>query len=278
MLDKILSYDLINYHSIHITTEGLLKLIIVWLVTKLVLFLIRKAFKISGKKRSLEPEEWMTFFIIIKYFIWLIGITVMLNIIGVNVTMLVAGSSALLIGLGIGIQHFLYDLFAGLILLFEKKVTVGTIIELSEGRVIKITNVKMRFSEGTDRDDIRIIIPNSKLLSNQINFWEHNRSKTRFSLDIGVAYGSNPELVSDLIMRAVTEHKDCNKKPLPFVRLVNFGDSSLNFTLFFWSQNKFRINQVKSDLNKHILNLFTENNIQIPFPQRDIHIIQEVKK
>jgi len=278
MLDKILSYDLINYHSIHITTEGLLKLIIVWLVTKLVLFLIRKAFKISGKKRSLEPEEWMTFFIIIKYFIWLIGITVMLNIIGVNVTMLVAGSSALLIGLGIGIQHFLYDLFAGLILLFEKKITIGTIIELSEGRVIKIINVKMRFSEGTDRDDIRIIIPNSKLLSNQINFWEHNRSKTRFSLDIGVAYGSNPELVSDLIMRAVTEHKDCNKKPLPFVRLVNFGDSSLNFTLFFWSQNKFRINQVKSDLNKHILNLFTENNIQIPFPQRDIHIIQEVKK
>jgi len=278
MLDKILSYDLINYHSIHITTEGLLKLIIVWLVTKLVLFLIKKAFKISGKKRSLMPEEWMTFFIIIKYFIWLIGITVMLNIIGVNVTMLVAGSSALLIGLGIGIQHFLYDLFAGLILLFEKKITLGTIIELSEGRVIKITNVKMRFSEGIDRDDIRIIIPNSKLLSNQINFWEHKRSKSRFNLDIGVAYGSNPELVIELIMLAVTEHKDCSKKPEPFVRLVNFGDSSLNFTLFFWSQNKFRINQVKSDLNMRILQLFTENDIQIPFPQRDVHIIQNTKK
>ncbi len=278
MLDKILSYDLINYHSIHITTEGLLKLIIVWAVTKLIVILIKKAFKISGKKRSLEPEEWMTFYIIIKYFVWLIGLTVMLNIIGVNVTMLVAGSSALLIGLGIGIQQFLYDLFAGLILLFEKKITIGTIIELPEGKVIKITNVKMRFSEGTDRDDIKIIIPNSKLLSNQINFWEHNRSKSRFSLDIGVAYGSNPELVSDLIMRAVTEHKDCSKKPKPFVRLVNFGDSSLNFTLFFWSQNKFRINQTKSDLNKGILQIFTENNIQIPFPQRDIHIIQDFKK
>ncbi len=278
MLEKILSYDLINYHSIHVTTESLLKLLIVWLVTKLILILIKKAFKISGKKRSLEPEEWVTFFIIIKYFVWLIGFTVMLNIIGVNVTMLIAGSSALLIGLGLGIQQYLYDMFAGLIILFEKKITIGTVIELEDKRVLKITDVKMRFSEATDRNDIRVIIPNSKFLSNRINFWEQNRSKSRFSLNVGVAYGSNPDLVSELILKAAFEHKDCTEKPKPFVRLVSFGDSSLNFTLFFWSKNKFRINNVKSDLNKRILQLFTENNIQIPFPQRDIHIINEVKK
>jgi len=261
MLEKILSYDLINYHSIHITTESLLKLLLVW------------AFKISGKKRGLQPEEWMTFYIIIKYFIWLVSITVMLNIIGVNVTMLVAGSSALLIGLGIGIQQYLYDMFAGLVLLFEKKIIVGTLIELPDGKIIKITNVKMRFSEGIDRDDIKVIIPNSKLLSNQINFWEHGKTKSRFKLDIGVAYGSDPEKVSELILQATTSHKECSKTPAPIVRLVSFGDSSLNFQLLFWSKNKFRINQVKSDLNKRILQLFTENNIQIPFPQRDIHII-----
>ncbi len=278
MLEKILSYDLINYHSIHVTTESLLKLLIVWLVTKLVLILIKKAFKISGKKRSLEPEEWMTFFIVIKYFVWLVGFTVMLNIIGVNVTMLIAGSSALLIGLGLGIQQYLYDMFAGLIILFEKKITIGTVIELEDKRVLKITDVKMRFSEATDRNDIRVIIPNSKFLGNKINFWEHNRSKSRFSLDVGVAYGSNPDLVSELILKAAAEHKDCTDKPKPFVRLVSFGDSSLNFTLFFWSRNKFRINNIKSDLNKRILQLFTENKIQIPFPQRDIHIINEVKK
>jgi len=278
MLEKILSYDLINYHSIHITTESLLKLILVWGATKLIIILIKKAFKISGRKRSLQPEEWMTFFIIIKYFIWLVGITVMLNIIGVNVTMLVAGSSALLIGLGIGIQHYLYDMFAGLILLFEKKVTIGTLIELPDGNPVKITNVKMRFSEGIDRDDIKIIIPNSTLLSNQMNFWEPRKTKSRFSLELGVAYGSNPEKVSELILQAVKTHKDCSKSPEPFVRLTGFGDSSLNFQLLFWSKNKFRINQVKSDLNMKILHLFTENKIQIPFPQRDVHIIQNVKK
>lgn len=278
MLEKILSYDLINYHSIHITTESLLKLILVWGATKLIIILIKKAFKISGRKRSLQPEEWMTFFIIIKYFIWLVGITVMLNIIGVNVTMLVAGSSALLIGLGIGIQHYLYDMFAGLILLFEKKVTIGTLIELPDGNPVKITNVKMRFSEGIDRDDIKIIIPNSTLLSNQMNFWEPRKTKSRFSLELGVAYGSNPEKVSELILQAVKTYKDCSKSPEPFVRLTGFGDSSLNFQLLFWSKNKFRINQVKSDLNMKILHLFIENKIQIPFPQRDVHIIQNVKK
>ena len=278
MLDKILSYDLINYRSIHVTTESVLKLIIVWIVVKIVLIIIKKAFKMSGKKRSLEPEEWMTFYIIIKYFVWLIGLTVMLNIIGVNVTMLIAGSSALLIGLGLGIQQYLYDMFAGLIILFEKKITIGTVIELEDKRVVKITNVKMRFSEAVDRDDIQIIIPNSKFLSNKINFWEHNRSKTRFNLKIGVAYDSNPDVVSQLILQAAEEHKNCSSKPKPFVRLVNFGDSSINFMLFFWSPNKFRINQIKSDLNKRILQLFTENNIRIPFPQRDVHIIQKVNK
>ncbi len=278
MLEKILSYDLINYHSIHITTESVLKLIIVWLVTKLILILIKKGFKISGKKRSLEPEEWMTFYIIIKYFVWLIGLTVMLNIIGVNVTMLVAGSSALLIGLGIGIQQYLYDMFAGLVILFEKKITIGTVIELEDKRVAKITNVKMRFSEAVDRDDVRIIIPNSKFLSNRINYWEHNKTKSRFTLDVGVAYGSDPEKVSELISEAAKSHKNCGKTPEPIVRLVSFGDSSLNFQLLFWSKNKFRINQVKSDINKEILRLFNENNIQIPFPQRDIHIIREIKK
>ncbi|MCF6184889.1 MAG: mechanosensitive ion channel, partial [Bacteroidales bacterium] len=151
-------------------------------------------------------------------------------------------------------------------------------IELEDKRVLKITDVKMRFSEAVDRNDIRVIIPNSKFLSNQINFWEQNRSKSRFSLDIGVAYGSNPDLVSELILKAAAEHKDCTEKPKPFVRLVSFGDSSLNFTLFFWSKNKFRIKNIKSDLNKRILQLFIENNIQIPFPQRDVHIINEVKK
>ncbi len=278
MFEKILSYDLIKYHSIHITTESVLKLLIVWLVTKILLLLIKKGFRISGKKRSMQPEEWMTFYIIIKYFVWLIGFTVMLNIIGVNVTMLIAGSSALLIGLGLGIQQYLYDMFAGLIILFEKKITIGTVIELEDKRVLKITDVKMRFSEATDRNDIRVIIPNSKFLSNQINFWEQNRSKSRFLLDVSVAYGSNPDLVSELILKAAAEHKDCNDKPKPFVRLVSFGDSSLNFQLFFWSRNKFRIKQVKSDLNKGILQLFTESNIQIPFPQRDVHIIQKAKK
>ncbi len=276
MSEKILSFDLINYQNIHINVGVLLKLVLVLIITKLVIVFIKKMFKISGKKRSLRPEEWISFFIIIKYFIWLTGITLMLHIIGVNVTMLIAGSSALLIGLGLGMQHYLYDIFAGLIILFEKKVTVGTLIEFTDGEMIKITDVKMRFLEGVGRDGVLKIIPNSKVLSKQINCWEHDKIKTRFSLELRAAYGCDPEKTEQLMLQAVAKHKECCQEPAPFVRLYNFGESALQFQLFFWSKDKFRINQIKSDLNKLILQLFMENGIKIPYPQQDIHIIEKV--
>ncbi len=271
-LENILNYKLFHYNTIEITVLSILKILLVIVVTRIILIFIRKAFLLAGKKKKLDEADWSMFYIIIKYFVYLLGFTYILHIIGIDVTMIVAGSSALLIGLGIGIKQYLYDLFSGMILLFERKINIGDIIELEDGKIIKITDMGMRFSLGIDRDDVIIMIPNSLLISNKIIFWKQNKGLSRFSVFVGVAYGSDTELVSKLLEKAALMHEKISKVKKPKARLKEFGDSSLNFQLLFWTQEKFRIEQVKSDINFNIDKLFRENNVTIPFPQRDVYI------
>ncbi|HHH53363.1 MAG TPA: mechanosensitive ion channel [Bacteroidetes bacterium] len=271
-LEEFLSYRLIHYNSIDITVLSILKILLVIIVTKIILVFIRKAFFLAGKRRSLDEADWSMFYILIKYFIYLLGFTFILNIIGVDVTMLIAGSSALLIGLGIGIKQYLYDLFSGMILLFERKINIGDIIELEDGKIVKITDMGMRFSLGVDRDDVIILIPNSNFISDKIIFWKQHQGISRFRINVGVAYGSDTELVSKTLIEAALMHKKVSKKKTPIARLVSFGDSSLDFQLLFWSNEKFRIEQVKSEINFNINKLFNKNGITIPFPQRDVHM------
>ncbi len=270
--EEVLNYTIFHYNSVEITVLSIIKILLVLLVTKIILIFIRKAFSLTAKRKSLSDADWAMFYIIIKYFIYLLGLTYILHIIGVDVTMLIAGSSALLIGLGIGIKQYLYDLFSGMILLFERKIIIGDIIELEDGKIVKITDMGMRFSLGIDRDDVIIMIPNSLLISNKIIFWKQNKEFSRFSVSVGVAYGSDTNLVSKLLVEAALLHEKVSKKKKPKVWLTEFGDSSLNFKLLFWTQEKFRIEQIKSDINFNINKLFYENGITIPFPQRDVHI------
>ena len=272
-LNDFLNYSIFNYNEgVNITVLSILKIFTVIILTKIILIFVRKAFVIAGKKRSLVEADWSMFYVIIKYFIYLLAFTYILNVIGVNVTMLIAGSSALLIGLGIGIKQYLYDLFSGMILLFERKINMGDIIELEDGKIVKITDMGMRFSLGIDRDDVIIMIPNSLLISNKIIFWKQNKGLSRFSVFVGVAYGSDTELVSNLLVKAALMHEKVSKVKKPKAWLKEFGDSSLNFQLLFWTQEKFRIEQVKSDINFNINKLFIENGITIPFPQRDVYL------
>jgi small-conductance mechanosensitive channel len=271
-LEEVLNYSLFHYNSVEITVLSILKILFVIIVTKIIVVFIKKAFLIAGKRKSLAEADWSMFYIIIKYFIFLISFTYILNIVGIDVTMLIAGSSALLIGLGIGIKQYLYDLFSGMILLFERKINIGDIIELEDGKIVKITDLGMRFSLGIDRDDVIIMIPNSLLISNKIIFWKQDKSLSRFKVSVGVAYGSDTDLVAKLLIEAALMHDKVNKKRTPIARLISFGDSSLNFQLLFWTREKFRIEQIKSDINFNINKLFIENDITIPFPQRDVHM------
>ncbi|MFT7031218.1 MAG: small-conductance mechanosensitive channel [Marinoscillum sp.] len=195
----------------------------------------------------------------------------MLDSIGVEITLLLAGSAALLVGLGFGIQQIFNDVVSGILLLFEGTVSVGDIVEI-EHIVGKVQRIALRTSIIQTRDHISIIVPNSKLVSDNVINWTHNRSQTRFNIKIGVAYGSDVPLVMRLLEEAATAQKAVAKNPKPNARFIDFGDSALMFEILFWSDKMFEIEFIKSAIRVEIDALFRTNNVIIPFPQRDLHL------
>lgn len=207
---------------------------------------------------------------LVSYFIYVIAIVLALDNMGVQMTVLWGGLAALLVGVGLGLQQTFNDLFSGILLLFERSVEVGDVVEI-KGDIGNVKRIGLRTSLIETRDNVTLIIPNSKLVMDGIINWTHFDSKVRFKIPIGVAYGTDTEKVKALLLQAV-DHPRILDRPAPFVRFINFGDSSLDFELLFYSTNFSGINDVKSDIRFEIDRLFRMNNIEIPFPQRDVWI------
>jgi len=195
----------------------------------------------------------------------------MLEAVGVEFTVLFAGSAALLVGIGLGLQSTFNDILSGVILLFEKSVKVDDILEI-DGDIIKIQAIGLRTSKGVNRRHISIILPNSLITTNKVINWSHQTYKTRFSINIGVAYGSDIDLVTEILEKSAMEHPEVLEVDSLDVRLLEFGASSIDFQLLFYSQDIFFIERVRSDIRKIIIRKFVENNITIPFSQLDLNL------
>ena len=220
---------------------------------------------------KIDKKRRITIFLLTKYFGWFVSIIISLNVMGVNITALMFGSTALLVGLGLGLQNIFKDLVSGLFLLFEGSIKIGDIIE-ADGVIGKVMEVNLRSSEVMTRDDVIIIIPNSKFIAEKVVNWSHDSEQVRFMVNVNVAYGSDIDLVFKCLKETMLENSIVSKAPEPFVRFTNFGDSSLQFEMIFWSHSTFRIENVKSNLRKSVYKKLAFYNLQIPFPQRDIHI------
>jgi len=147
---------------------------------------------------------------------------------------------------------------------------VGDVLEIDDD-IVRIQEIGLRTSTGSNRDEITIIIPNSLITTNKVINWSHQSKKTRFKINVGVAYGSDVDLVSKILKESTLEHPDISDENLVDIRFLDFGNSSLDFQILFFSENIFRIEKEKSDIRKIINNKFTENNISIPFPKMDMH-------
>jgi small-conductance mechanosensitive channel len=270
-LRKFLEFELISVGENQIQVYTLLTIIIIILITKLILWLIKKALYRKRRFRKLEKGSAYALFQIIRYVLWVIAIGLILETIGVKVTVLIAGSAALLVGIGLGLQQTFNDIISGIILLSEQSIKIDDVLEI-DGDVVKIQSIGLRTSKGLNTDDISIIIPNSLITTNKVINWSHQTQKTRFRIDVGVAYGSDVDLVIKILEESAFEHPDISDRELTEARLVNFGNSSLDFQVLFFSKNIFRINKVKSDIRRIINLKFAENNIAIPFPQMDLHL------
>ena len=180
-------------------------------------------------------------------------------------------SAALLVGVGLGLQQTFNDFFSGLIILLEGTVEVGDVVVVDQivGRVKKIG---LRTSMVTTRDNVVIIIPNSHLVVDNVVNWTHDSVLARFDVRVGVAYGSDLDLVKRLLLQAANENEQALERPEPTVMFNDFGNSSLDFTLYFYSKEFFRIEVVKSEMRFRIDALFREHGVEIPFPQRDVWV------
>ncbi len=230
------------------------------------------------KRTGIDTGKGHTVFQIVKYFAWVITIVVIVGSTGISVTVLLAGSAALFVGLGFGIQSLFNDFVSGLIILFEGTLRVNDIVELENGIIGRVQEIGLRTSKMLTRDNIVTIIPNNNFVGKNVINWSYNEHKTRFNVQVGVAYGSDVRLVEKVLIDCALEHEKIHRYPEPFVFFKDFGDSSLDFSLYFWIDESFLVEKVRSDLRFAINDKFKENNIEIPFPQRDLHIRSGLNK
>ena len=270
-LNNFLDFEILRIGDHSLQVYNLLYILIILLVTKLIIWIIKKALSRSQRFESVDHGNFFALFQIMTYVIWVVAFTIILETIGVKMNVLLAGSAALMVGVGLGLQQTFNDIISGIILLFEGSTKVGDVLEV-DGDIIKIQSIGLRTSKALNRDNIVAIIPNSQITTSKVINWSHQTKKTRFHINVGVAYGSDIDLVMKLLEESVLEHPDLKKKDFLEARFIDFGASSLDFQVLFYSQNTFRIEKVKSDIRKTINRKFVENKITIPFQQVDLHL------
>ena len=209
---------------------------------------------------------------IVRYVLLLVGFLVIVQTAGIDLTTFNVLAGAIGIGVGFGLQNVVSNFFSGLIIMFERPIKVGDRIEVDdvEGDVIEIG---ARATTVLTNDNIAIIVPNSKFITENVVNWEYNDKQVRFKIDVSVAYGSDVRKVEKLLLEVARENADVLDDPAPVVRLMEFGDSGLKMELRVWSSSLVhRKGRLTSALNFAIYEKFTEHDIVIPFPQRDLHL------
>jgi len=257
-------------NKIELTLVKIVWVLIVFFTAKLISWMGIN-FVLSGyyKRKKVEVGSQFAINQLFKYFVYLISFIFVLENIGVHMTVVWGGAAALLVGVGIGLQHTFNDLISGIILLFERTVEVNDVVEV-ENMVGRVKRIGIRTSLINTRDNTNIIVPNSKFILNSVINWNHIDDKVRFNVSLRIAYDSDVEMARKLLIDITLSQDHILSDPEPFVRLSNFGRDAIELELFFWSKELMFIEDVKSNIRFQIIQQFNENNIKIPMPQQEI--------
>ncbi len=270
---QVFEYTLVKVGSVDINLIFLIKTG-VFLAVLIVLSRALQSLVIQRALRRLHIAEAQKFALgrFVTYFFFLIGLFVGLQSLGVNLSSLVVVGGAIGVGVGLGLQNVVSNFVAGLILLVEQPIRIGDRVEVKDtlGDVIRIAP---RSTWVRTNDNIVIVVPNSDFIGNAVINWTGNDPRVRVHVPLGVGYDSDPDEVRTLLLRAAAENKDVLPDPAPDVVFTDYGDNSLNFALRVWTTDQTHTPQIlKSDLYFAIFRLFKEHGIELPFPQRDLHI------
>jgi small-conductance mechanosensitive channel len=209
---------------------------------------------------------------ILRYMIIAVGFVIILQTAGIDLTALNVLAGAVGIGVGFGLQNIASNFISGLIILFERPIKIGDRIVVGDvdGDVVKIMG---RSTTVLTNDNISIIVPNTSFITQNVVNWSHNDRTVRFKVPIGVSYTSDVRLVEKLLLEVADENSDVLKTPVPLVTFMAFGDNALAFELRVWSSSLIQKKDLLiSALNFAIIEKFREHDIEIPFPQMDLHL------
>lgn len=265
---ETLNYSIIKIGAFDLRVSSIIGIILLFFSTILLIYIVKRA--VYRTKRIEEGKKY-ALFRIFKYIILMFAIVYSFQIFGLDISVILAGSAALLVGLGIGLQTLFKDFISGIILLIDASIKVGDIVEVDD-IVCQIKEINLRTTTAVTRDDKYIILPNSILTSNHIQNWTHRGAISRFEVKANVDYSTDVRHVEEILIELVSQHSSVRSDPKPFVRFTEFGDSALFFSVFFWTNDLFRVENIRSEIRFDIFEKFKEHKIVIPFPQHDIHM------
>ena len=223
-------------------------------------------------RTKLQPSLQFGLSRIIGYTLIAVGFYVAFQLVGVDLSSLAIIAASLGVGVGFGLQNIINNFVSGIIILAERPISIGDRIEVA-GVAGRVTKIQLRSTTVVTNDNITMIVPNADFISNTVTNWSHGDPKVRIRVPVGVAYGSDLKLLQQLLLEAAGEHPKALRDPSPVVLFNEFGDSSLNFELGVWTQEMTAAPiHFTSEMNFIIEQKLRENDIEIPFPQRDLHV------
>ena len=205
-----------------------------------------------------------------RYITYGVAFIITLRIAGFDISVLLAGSAALLVGIGFGLQNIFNDFISGIILLLDGSLKVDDIVEVN-GRIYLVEEIRFRTTTVIGCDENYVILPNSELTRNKVVNWTFNKKASRFQIDIGVAYSTNVTELMELLKEVAKSTPRVLEMPEPFVRFADYGESSLRFGVYFYTHDIFRAEHIKSLMRIEIFKQLSARGINIPFPQRVVH-------
>ena len=223
-------------------------------------------------KTRLQPSLQYGLSRIFGYTLIAIGFYVAFQAVGFDLSSLAIVAASVGVGVGFGLQNIINNFVSGIIILAERPISIGDRIEVA-GVAGRVTKIQLRSTTVVTNDNITMIVPNADFISNTVTNWSHGDPKVRIRVPVGVAYGSDLKLLQQLLLEAAGEHPKALRDPSPVVLFNEFGDSSLNFELGVWTQEMTATPiHFTSEMNFIIEQKLRENDIEIPFPQRDLHV------
>ena len=256
------------------------------------MFILSKYAQLGLQRQVLQAFQIQrhTQFVILRLFHFIlitIGVLISLNTLGMSFTNLAIIFGGLSIGIGFGLQNIISNLISGLILIFERPIKIGDLVEIMDVNIFgRVSSINLRSTIIIALDEKEIIVPNSQLITEPVHNLTHYNNRFRVSIKVGVSFSSDVELVKKALLEVAHAHPEVTKEPIsemenvtaPFVRFTNFSEFSLDFELLAWIPDTFDRFEIASDLHFMIWEKFKEYNITIPFPQQDIHFYSEERQ